>query len=89
MRGVQLPNIRTTKGLFKHLTTTQKHTFAKQLMDTIKYAGKGALSEGATEMLETINAQRTSVAGLGGLDKGEVITSAVVGTAAGAPMSLC
>ncbi len=87
MRGVQLPNIRTTKGLFKHLTTTQKHTFAKQLMDTIKYAGKGALSEGATEMLETINAQRTSVAGLGGLDKGEVITSAVVGTAAGAPMS--
>jgi len=87
MKGVNLPDVKTGKDLFKHLTNTQKHTFATQLMNGLKYGGKNALSEGATEMLQTINAQRTSVTGLGGLDRGEVITSGVVGTAAGGPMS--
>jgi len=87
MKGVDLPDLKTGKDLFKHLTSTQKHTFATQLMNGLRYGGRNALSEGATEMLETINAQRTSVTGLGGLDSGEVITSGVVGTAAGAPMS--
>lgn len=87
MKGVDFPNIKTTKGLFKHLTTTQKHTYAKQILESLKYGGRSSLSEGATELLETINAQRTSVTGLEGLDSGEVITSGVIGTAAGVPMS--
>ena len=87
MRGVKLPDIKSGGDLFKYLTKAQKHSVATQIWDSIKYGTKGALSEGATEMLETINAQRTSATGLGGLDSGEVITSGVVGTAAGVPMS--
>ena len=87
MKNVDLPNLKTGKDLFKHLTTKQRDTFIKQLRNSIKYGSKDALSEGATEMLQTINSQRTSSTGLGGLDSGEVITSGVVGAAAGVPMS--
>jgi hypothetical protein len=87
MGGAKLPKIKDSKQLFKHLTTTERDTFLKQLREGSKYMGQSMLIEGGSELGETANIYRTSVSGISGLDRGEAATSFFVGTAAGGPMS--
>ncbi len=87
MKGSKLPEIKDSKELFKHLTTTDKKKFLTQLREGAEYMGQSALIEGGSELGETANIYRTSVSGLGGLDRGEAATSFFVGAAAGAPVS--
>ena len=87
MKGVNLPDIKNSKDLFKHLTTTDKQKFLTQLREGAKYMGQSVATEGLSELGETANIYRTSASGLGGLDRGEAATSFFVGAAAGAPMS--